>query len=291
MIFGAPGVGKSFVAIDLAACIATGNDWHGKSVSKGAVVYIAGEGNRGTTRRFRAWEVRHEIPLNDAPICVSQNAIAMGDASALDDAIREIDEMKQRPQFIVVDTVARAMVGLDENSATDMGAFVAACDKLRARYDATLIVVHHSGHAEKTRARGSSALRAAIDCEILVAPQTDGIELKCTKAKDAEPFATIYFALETVTIGKDESGDSISSAVLTLRNAPPEKSRPTGRNQRAVLDTLRRLISESGGDEIDETTLRRECGVDPKRFGEVKGSLLEAGLISFDGENYSITDE
>jgi len=291
MIFGTPGVGKSFVAIDLAACIATGSEWHGKRVSQGAVVYIAGEGYQGITRRFRAWAMRRGVPLDSAPVHISRNAIAMGNTNALDDAIREIDEMPQSPRFIVVDTVARAMAGLDENSTSDMGAFVAACDKLRTRYDATLIVVHHSGHAEKQRARGSSALRAAIDCEILVAPQTDGIRLTCTKAKDAEPFAPIHFSLETVTIGTDEGGDSISSAVLALRNAPPEKSRPTGRNQRAVLDTLRRLISESGGDEIDETTLRRECGVDPKRFGEVKGSLLEAGLISFDGENYSITDE
>jgi len=292
MIFGAPGVGKSFVAIDLAACIATGHDWHGRSVSKGAVVYIAGEGNRGITRRFRAWEARHEIPLNDAPICVSQNAIAMGDASALDDAIREIDEMPQCPQFIVVDTVARAMVGLDENSATDMGAFVAACDKLRAHYDATLIVVHHSGHAEKQRARGSSALRAAIDCEILVAPQTHGILLTCTKAKDAEPFTPIHFSLETVTIGKDESGDSISSAVLASRDAPPlKKNRPTGKNQNKVFDALRRLISESGEDEIDEATLRRECGVDANRFGEAKESLLRGGWISFERGIYLLTDE
>ena len=292
MIFGAPGVGKSFVAIDLAASIATGQDWHGRSVSKGAVVYIAGEGYQGITRRFRAWAMRRGVPLDSAPVHISRNAIAMGDTNALYDAIREIDKMPQRPQFIVVDTVARAMVGLDENSATDMGAFVAACDKLRTGYDATLIAVHHSGHAEKQRARGSSALRAAIDCEILVAPQTDGIRLTCTKAKDAEPFAPIHFALETVTIGTDEGGDSISSAVLALRDTPsPKKIQPTGKNQRAVLDTLRRLILESGEDEIDEATLRRECGVDAKRFGEAKQSLLETGLISFDGGSYSIADE
>lgn len=291
MIFGAPGVGKSFAAIDLSACIATGHDWHGKAVSQGAVLYIAGEGNRGITRRFRAWELRHGISLESAPIYVSRNAIAMGDASALIDAIREIDAMPQRPQFIIIDTVARSMAGLDENSATDMGQFVAICDELRTRYNATVIVVHHSGHAEKQRARGSSALRAAIDCEILVAPQTGGIQLTCTKSKDSEPFTPIHFSLETVVIGKDEGGDSISSAVLTLRDAPPEKSRPTGKNQRAVLETLRRLISESGGDEICETTLRHECGLEAKRFGEAKDSLLRDGWMSSERGFYLLADE
>ena len=45
LMFGEPGCGKSFSAIDLACCVATGKDWHGKPVKQsGPVFYIAGEG-------------------------------------------------------------------------------------------------------------------------------------------------------------------------------------------------------------------------------------------------------
>ncbi|TXI80661.1 MAG: hypothetical protein E6Q39_02265, partial [Crocinitomicaceae bacterium] len=47
LLFGDPAAGKSFVAIDLAACIATGKDWHGHKTKQGAVIYIAGEGMNG----------------------------------------------------------------------------------------------------------------------------------------------------------------------------------------------------------------------------------------------------
>lgn len=292
MIFGASGAGKSFVAIDLAACIATGHAWHGQNVSQGAIIYIAGEGYKGITRRFRAWSMHHIFSLESAPIHISRNAIAMGEASALDDAIREIDAIQQRPQFIVIDTVARAMAGLDENSATDMSKFVTACDKLRTHYNATLIVVHHSGHAESGRARGSSALRAAVDWEIQVARQTDGLRLSCTKAKDSEPFTPLHFSLDPVAIGSDENGDTISSAVLASRGTPsPKKIRLTGKNQIAVRDALKALISESSGDEIAEASLREKCGLDANRFLEAKKGLLKAGLISFDNGQYSIMAE
>ena len=54
MIFGQPASGKSFLAVDLAASIATGRAFQGLKTQKGDVVYIAGEGYRGLKRRFTA---------------------------------------------------------------------------------------------------------------------------------------------------------------------------------------------------------------------------------------------
>src|SRR5687768_16766709 len=55
LLFGDPGCGKSFAAIDLSCCIATGTPWHGNRTTSGAVFYIAGEGQNGLARRFAAW--------------------------------------------------------------------------------------------------------------------------------------------------------------------------------------------------------------------------------------------
>jgi hypothetical protein len=53
-LFSDPGVGKSIVAVDLAASAATGQDFCGNFVKQGAVVFIAGEGQNGLKRRFMA---------------------------------------------------------------------------------------------------------------------------------------------------------------------------------------------------------------------------------------------
>ena len=58
-LFGSPGCGKSFVAIDMACCIASGQEWNGNRTATGQVLYIAGEGHVGFARRLTAWQGVH----------------------------------------------------------------------------------------------------------------------------------------------------------------------------------------------------------------------------------------
>src|SRR5688572_19011703 len=55
VVFGPSGVGKSFLALDMALAVATGTDWQGHSVTQGHAVYIAAEGVRGIRKRVAAW--------------------------------------------------------------------------------------------------------------------------------------------------------------------------------------------------------------------------------------------
>ena len=75
----------------------------------------------------------------------------------------------------------------DENSAADIGAFLNSVDMLRDETGAAVVIVHHAGHGDKTRARGSSAIRAAVDVEYSLTKTPEGVTLECTKAKDFEP--------------------------------------------------------------------------------------------------------
>lgn len=61
--FGDPGSTKSFLAIDISCCVATGIEFNGKTTTKGPVCYIAGEGQNGIARRIKAWAIRHDIEL------------------------------------------------------------------------------------------------------------------------------------------------------------------------------------------------------------------------------------
>ncbi|MEO6608468.1 MAG: AAA family ATPase [Aestuariivirga sp.] len=60
LLFAPPSAGKSFVAISMAAAIATGLDWLGRHTHQGAVFYLAGEGHAGLGRRLKAWEVSND---------------------------------------------------------------------------------------------------------------------------------------------------------------------------------------------------------------------------------------
>ena len=68
--FGGWGEGKTFVILDMLLCIAAGVDYHGRSVVQGPVVYFCGEGQRGLTRRLRAWEIENGINLDEHPFYI-----------------------------------------------------------------------------------------------------------------------------------------------------------------------------------------------------------------------------
>ena len=85
----------------------------------------------------------------------------------------------------------------DENSTADMGGLIAATDRLRSDLGVAVVLVHHSGHNNKDRERGSSALRAAADISIRAKPAGPmKVRLECAKMRDGEPFEPHVITLE-----------------------------------------------------------------------------------------------
>jgi hypothetical protein len=59
MLYAESGVGKSLVAFDLAAHIATGRAWRGRAVNEGPVYYIASENQDTYFAALQAWDKLH----------------------------------------------------------------------------------------------------------------------------------------------------------------------------------------------------------------------------------------
>lgn len=222
VVFGSPGSGKSFVTLDVAACVATGRDFHSKEVQQGCAVYVAGEGGAGIKRRLQAWSKHTGEELDKSkPLFVIQSPIEMlnaVDVSAACDAIAEATG-EFDIKLIVLDTLARNFGDGDENSTGDMNRFVSAVGRMIERFSCTVVVVHHSGHGDNSRGRGSSALRAAADAEFRVEKEHSTVTLSHTKAKDAPESAPIRFSLESVELGTRANGEPFTSAVLIEREA------------------------------------------------------------------------
>jgi nucleotide-binding universal stress UspA family protein len=300
-IFGDPSSGKSFVALDIAASVATGTSWHGHTVTKGPVVYVAGEGYAGVLRRLKAWEIDRELPLEGIPLHVSSGAVEFSSPETVKRLWDELDALEQ-PVLIVIDTLARAATGWDENSTKDMGMFMSAIEQLARRYDCSVLLVHHTGHGNSDRGRGASSIPAALDMSMRLENKQGVRRLDCTKMKDSEEFPSEHFDLRPVKLPPDwldSDGERIVSAVLveSSRGAQAVVEKPRGTNQVAVFKVASDMQWESPeGDSGEPPQLsfadwKRRCanqGIERNRFAEAHEGLITKGLITMDGERFKI---
>lgn len=209
-LIGKSGSYKSFVALDMAACIARGEPWHGHAVRQGTTVYVVAEGARGMKLRMQAWQREHGsmkgVVFLPRPVQVkNREAWAI-----LVEACRRIG-----PVMIALDTQARVTVGMNENDNSEMGVFIHAADQLRRATGACVLVVHHIGR-NGTDARGASAIDGAQDHELRIERTADRrITVHNDKQKDQDDSETIRLGLERVDMGTDPAtGRDLSSLVV-----------------------------------------------------------------------------
>ncbi|GAB6147014.1 AAA family ATPase [Desulfocicer niacini] len=309
MVFSDPGGGKTFLAIDIACSVATGKNFHGMKVSQGLVIYIAGEGQNGIKRRFMAWGVRHLFDLDEAPIFISLMPgilCEQDQAQWVVDAIKHISEIHGDPALIIIDTVARNFGPGDENSTKDMNSFVQNLDLIRGVNKACVLLVHHTGHGDKSRGRGAMALKGALDAEYRLEKDEQGtIRVEATKMKDSAIPDPMAFKLATVELPfKDEDGEQITSAVLnntTYEELTPRATASQGKWQAVGIDALRDLYEkqrhtlEQGGFNPDNARVtiddwRTAChnkGMVRQSWHRIKKSLSQKQRIKLEGEYIS----
>lgn len=249
LLFGEPGSGKSLLALLWAVELALNDQ---------PVFIIAGEGHFGLRRRLKALaiELDCENELTTAPLIISDNGTALLDEKRLAETRDSIDKQLEKhgkPALIIIDTLNRNFGPGDENSANDVSKLIQALDSLRERYEATILVVHHSGHSKQARARGSSALLGAVDTELcLTKTEEDNIRvLEVTKMKDAptpEPKAFRIKQIELPLI--DSNGRPETSVVLEASDRPVLKeSRPKKRQtlpMKEGLASLKKALEQDG---------------------------------------------
>jgi len=241
-LHGRPGSYKSFVALDLAACVARGKTWHGREVTRRPVVFLVAEGSAGMGLRTAAWETLYGtmdgvwfLPL---PIQVSDRAAW----AALAEVCRRVEA-----GFVVLDTQARVTVGLEENSARDMGLFVDAIETIRRATAACVLAVHHP-NKNGTEARGSSAVGGAMST-ILRAERTDTcrVTIHLDKQKDGDDSGTVELELVRVDGGLDE----VTARDLSSLAVVDAGTRPAALPRRDWIDNLTPNQAEIAGVMVD----------------------------------------
>ena len=228
VVFGASGAYKSFYVLDAAL----------RTAQILPVVYVAAEGAGGLNGRVSAWCKHYNSSPGDLHfICEEINLRDATAVTTLTTALRPV-----KPKLIVIDTLARCMIGGDENSAKDVGLAVHGCSTLQRAFTSSVCLVHHTNKADRGE-RGSGALRGAADLMIEVTAVGDGtIRTVCSKSKEAEPWEPQDFRFCQI----DSSGvlippDDIQAIAISL--TPIEKS---------IMEFLALSVFEDAGTQVQQ---------------------------------------
>jgi 5S rRNA maturation endonuclease (ribonuclease M5)/KaiC/GvpD/RAD55 family RecA-like ATPase len=299
-IFGAPKSGKSFIAIDMAASIAAGRSFHGNEAYDKPVMYVCGEGQRGVKRRLAALH-QDAYKLTGIPLFLSDKAFRINDTddfTALEDEIQEIILEVGDIGMIVIDTFQRNFSG-NENSAEDVGNFINKLDMLISKYKCCVCLVHHTGHGNASRGRGSSVMGASLDYEFKVERDDQYItgfedeqmlvSFEQTLNKDGQGMAKKSFIFHEVQL--EGEGLNLTSGYLKeTEHKVEKKTKGITYAKKIVLDALEReayIANKNAPDEewfwAKHLTVKDENGKDKKTdtIGKALIWLKENGYAKY----------
>ncbi len=256
---------KSFTALAMACSVATGVRWLGRTTTvTGPVLYIAAEGASGLNTRIAAWEQHHETQVED--LFTLPRPVNLLDPAVADELVEMVT--MDEPALIVVDTLARCLVGGDENSARDVGVAVDVIYRLRDAGGSTVVVVHHAG-LDKTRLRGSTALESGVDTVYLADGTAERVRLRRTKRKEGAVEDDLHIGLRRV----EGTG---SGVIVEVSQAEDDGGTELPDSQRQLLSVMRNSFGATGA---TGAQLRESVELPRTTYYAALNKLIDKGLV------------
>ncbi|MGV9868098.1 AAA family ATPase [Rhodococcus koreensis] len=263
-LFGYWGTGKSFLALDWAACMSTGKPWQGRDVTQSRVLYIAAEGAYGLDARLQAWEYAWGHKIDPNYLDVLPTAVNLTKAGPVSQLCQLITS--EGYDVIFVDTLARSIVGADENSAKDMGIVVDSLYKLRDATDhGTIIPLHHTGK-DKLTVRGSSALESGLDTVYVT--EGDGYHVKVTRTKRKDGPVQDTHNLQIKSI------EHTGSAIISSGDV---RGHEFDNRADQLMSVFMSAFSVTGASKAD---LRNAANFPPASYSRALNKLVEDGRLN-----------
>lgn len=276
-LYGMPSTGKTTLALSLATAIGTGTEFFGRSTIQGSVVYVASEGRGGFPGRIRAAKVEANAG-GLIGIYVVNDTVGLD--SQHDALIQSIQgQLAIPPVLVVIDTLARSMLGLKENEQGDMGRVIRGADQIRDATGATVLLIHHTtkdGGAE----RGSGALRGALDTMMKVERSSSGLlTLTSDKSRDLPAFANIRFRID-----EGDGGPVVRMVASGQLKATPPAGRGIPVKQLDALKALERLGIAS----VRSSEWKKVANMADSTFNAVAKRLVDAKLVAREQDKSSV---
>lgn len=171
LLAGAPKIGKSWFALDLAIRVARGEDYLGRRTRQGDVLYLALE---DTERRF--YERSELLAESKFPETLAFCLEALPIGQGLPDAIGDWVENVGNPVLVVVDTLGkvRSAAGRTENAYQYDTREMTALKTVADRYNICILLIHHKRKAAGTgddiydKINGTQGIFGAMDTTMLL---------------------------------------------------------------------------------------------------------------------------
>ncbi|MCZ8376612.1 MAG: AAA family ATPase [Beijerinckiaceae bacterium] len=269
VLAGQSGAGKTFLALELASCLATGDDFFGHKVrDRGGSLFLLAEGLGTIAERLEAIRLGKlaEEPLGEglpiAWMALPGSLKAPEVQKAVTAKIVEVSaDMRDRfgipLRLLVIDTLSAAFAtGEDKNADGVATQEMAILQKMAEAAGALALIVAHYGKDADTGIRGSSAYTASADAILAVLAEREaatgkvsGRRVAMTKSRWLETGWNAGFDLCSIEVGKDEDGEPVLSAFIVPGEAslePVKPKRPLSKPVTILLQAFRAVVADSG---------------------------------------------
>ena len=198
LIAGPPGIGKSFLALHTAICVASGDDFlQHYPTMPGSVVYVDEE-NSATALNVRQAMLRNSNGLHLERLCLwvaVKQGFLLDEKDALDELIALLKPLE--PELLILDPLIR-LHRADENSAQQMGIVTKNLSRIQRQVGCAIILVQHQrkeGSARRKRdvVRGSSELTAWPDSVVTLGRNRHHQEAYILKSRYSEDGQVIVY--------------------------------------------------------------------------------------------------
>lgn len=261
LLYGKWSTAKTFIALDWAASVATGRKWQGRATRQRRALYVVGEGAYSFKGRTDAWEIAWQTQIPDDSLHVLPRPVNLTRPLDVGNLAALIEWGGYG--FVVLDTLARCMVGADENSAKDVGIVVDAMTRLLAHTPGgrgVVLGLHHTGKDGKTL-RGSSAFEGAVDTTYLTERDGGVIVLDREKRRDGPENDRHELKLDPIP--------GTESAVISVHRGVDKPDRAD-----RLLSTFDHLFSATGASRAE---LRNATDLPNTTFLRALNDLVKSG--------------
>lgn len=227
-IYGAPGCGKTFVALSMGLSIAYGLPhwfWGKKIERSGPVIYISLEGKSDLSNRLEAWKKHHKLDHDEDRFRIVMDEVNFLDNESIKMFVDSIDDYvsgHEKPVMIFIDTLSRAIAGGNENDQQEVSKFIQTCDRIKTRYSSNVTGIHHLGRSGE-HMRGSTTLDGGADYMYRVTrDKENGLNgvIFAAKIKAYADKWELPFRLAKVEL--DDFG--VQSSLVAMTDAEPPKA-------------------------------------------------------------------
>jgi predicted transcriptional regulator len=273
-----PGSFKTWLLLDIAKCVASGESLFGEfnAKQKGVLIIDEENGERVLQQRFLKLGVAADLPiyyLSDIGFKITS------------DSVQDIVEFCQDLEIglVTFDSLVRIHEA-NENDAKEMAEVFHLIRQLN-KQDVTVLLTHHNrkpsggGGNPAHEMRGSSDILAALDCHLALT-RRDGKDLLLTQTK-------VRLAEELPPLELEIISDDNSVSIKYVGSMKPSETKREMAKQ-AIIEMLSAHASLNQG-QILATLDMTEARVNARTLRTILATMLESGLIvTSRGERNSI---